>query len=140
MFALILIIVLFFLHSIIAEYIDCTDGSCGASIVECIENSTCIINCASENGCRNSTINCHNNQDCNIIVSKNSDNYFDSSIINCPNNANCIINGDRSNNVFKNAIINCGINGSCYFLFNQESSNNNENFDLFKTFNAHNSK
>ena len=140
MFALILIIVLCFVRSIIAEYVDCTDGSCRASVVECIENSLCVINCRSENGCRNSTINCKNNQDCNIIVSKNSDNCFDSNIINRPNNANCIINGDQSNDAFKNGIIDCGIDGSCYFLFNQKSSNNNENFHLFKTFNGKNSK
>ena len=137
------IVVVVLVSALVSEYIDCTDGSCTFGDVRCVKNNTCIIDCQSDNSCKNTTINCQNNQDCHIIVSNNDANCAHSSIINCPDNANCIMNGDERNGACENAIINCGIHGSCYFLFNQHSNSQNidsANFHGFLSFNAINSK
>ena len=119
----------------ISEYINCTAFlSCkDDQNITCVQDNTCVIDCAGESSCRGSILTCKDNQLCNIIsTDKHS---LRSSTINCPSNAQCIINGTQGNSAFRESVINCGVNGSCYFLFNQTNSGIS-NFHFFSIFNA----
>ena len=69
---------------------------CSNQLISCTESSTpCDIQCTSESSCKNTTIQCNNNQDCSILCSAT--NSCESIQINCPKETgNCIINGTAS--------------------------------------------